>query len=103
MKRKDIEKAAEEYEDSLTYSSINEQCDVQTAFKAGIKWIINKIFHNPSEKPEDGRKILLFDNNLYPILGIPYKELNWEYIVESVQVQKWAYVDELILLKEENQ
>lgn len=100
MTKEDIEKAAEEYEDSI-YSSFKEQYDVQKAFKAGIKWIINKIFHNPSEKPEDGRKILLFDNNLYPILGIPYKELNWEYIVESVQVQKWAYVDELILLKED--
>ena len=100
MTKEDIEKAAEEYEDSI-YSSFKEQYDVQKAFKDGIKWIINKIFHNPSERPEDGRKILLFDNNLYPILGIPYKELNWEYIVESVQVQKWAYVDELILLKED--
>ena len=27
MKREDIEKAAEEYEDSLTYTSIKEQCD----------------------------------------------------------------------------
>ena len=37
MKKEDIEKAAEEYEDSLTYSSVKEQYDVQKAFEAGVR------------------------------------------------------------------
>lgn len=98
MKKEDIEKAAEEYEDSLTYSSIKEQCDVQKAFKDGIKWFINKFLHNPSESPENGKEILIIDNSNYPIVGIPYKELDWEFIVKSVRVQKWAYIDDLLLI-----
>ena len=46
MKKEDIEKAAEEYEDSLTYSSVKEQYDVQKAFEAGAKWRINSVWHD---------------------------------------------------------
>nr|DAU53048.1 MAG TPA: hypothetical protein [Caudoviricetes sp.] len=95
MKKEDIEKAAEEYEDSLTYSSVKEQYDVQKAFEAGAKWSVNSVWHNVSEKPKKGAMIIALRSKYSPIILGPFN-FYWKEIIEMFGLKKWAYVEDLL-------
>ena len=96
MTNKDIEKAAEEYEDSLTYSSVKEQYDVQKAFEAGAKWRINSVWHDINEIPEDGRIIVLLWKYGTMIIYGPNMMYYREAIIMDGGFLKWAYKEDLI-------
>lgn len=100
MTNKDIEKAAEEYEDSLTYSSVKEQYDVQKAFEAGAKWRINSVWHDAKEEPKYG-EYFLYENviHAYHVDGIYPSEdepFVWDYYVKYWGLIRWAYIKDLI-------
>lgn len=100
MKKEDIEKAAEEYEDSLTYSSVKEQYDIQKAFEAGAKWRVNSVWHNTSEKPKNGAMIVALRSKYSPIICGPFN-FDWTETVEDFLLKKWAYVEDLLPNMEE--
>lgn len=91
MARKDNIKAAQDYEDSLIYASVSEQCDVQKAFITGANWRINSAWHSTSEEPSLCDLIIRKDNN-------GEYELGFELKPDTVS---WAYVKDLIPNTEE--
>lgn len=111
MKKEDIEKAAEEYEDSLTYSSVKEQYDVQKAFEAGAKWRINSVWHDVEELPKQGSLIAVFDGNDMHLWRAEDIEnvINGRKIISITlkecfirqHIIKWAYVEDLLPNKED--
>lgn len=99
MKIEDIEKAAQDYDDGLIYSSISEQYNVIKAFKAGAEYRINSVWHNADEVPKEKGYILVEVNGSQPIFvtwNINVIPTNWNKIVKGNNVVKWAYVEDLI-------
>ena len=99
MARKDNIKAAQNYEDSLIYASVSEQCDVQKAFITGANWRINSVWHDITETPENNRVLLCITDHGYNIFGPNNSE--FKEIVEYFHIKKWAYIDDLIPNTEE--
>lgn len=104
MKIEDIEKAAQDYEDNLIYSSLSEQYDVQKAFIAGADWRINNVWHDAGEifiKP--GFIILEFKNKhdvCYNIWRIKKSDVSsasyWNQFMKENKVIRYAYIEDLI-------
>lgn len=104
MKKEDIEKAAQDYDDGLIYSSVKEQCDLIKAFKAGAEYRINSVWHNADEVPKEKGYILVEVNGSQPIFviwNINVIPTNWDKIVKENNVAKWAYVKDLIPIMED--
>nr|DAV31637.1 MAG TPA: hypothetical protein [Caudoviricetes sp.] len=104
MKIEDIEKAAQDYDDDLIYSSISEQYNVIKAFKAAAEWRINSVWHNADEVPKEKGYILVEVNGSQPIFvtwNINVIPTNWDKIVKENNVVKWAYVKDLIPIMED--
>lgn len=93
MKKEDIKKAAQNYEDGLIYSSVSEQCDVQKAFKAGAEWRMNAVWHRCDDRSvkiegDDDVMVLLENGKIYN-----YND-DWEE--ECCLVVMWAYMKDLL-------
>lgn len=92
MTKEDNIKEAQNYEDSLIYSSISEQCDIKKAFVAGADWRINSVWHDVEEKPNGMFVIIIdFGNEIGAEefgLGITADDLNG--------AKRWAYVSDLL-------
>lgn len=98
MKIEDIEKAAQNYDDGLVYSSVKEQCDLIKAFKAGAEYRINSVWHNAHEVPKKEKYILVCINGGQPVFITWYINVTptkWDNIVKEHSVIKWAYIDDL--------
>ena len=116
MKKEDIEKAAQDYDDSLIYSSVSEQCDVRKAFKAGAKWLMNSVWHSNTEMPNRnldecccGEKCLIqtFDGEIdfgivvyrYGYNGnMTFTIICMEYTMD--EIKQWAYMNDFIITEE---
>lgn len=97
MTKKDIEKAAESYEDGLIYSSIKDQCDIQKAFKDGANWRINSVWHKDIQKWKSKKPILVkFDNGLFNL----FEDIRDLKGIED-KVSIFAYIEDLLPNKEE--
>ena len=97
MARKDNIKAAQDYEDSLIYSSISEQCDIKKAFVAGANWRINSVWHNDPKKGKTQKPILVrFKNGLFMV----FEDIRELKGIES-EVEMFAYLEDLIPNMEE--
>lgn len=94
MKREDIEKAALNYEDSLIYSSVSEQYDVQRAFLKGAEWRINSVWHDAKEAPQHSGMLIVIKQDGTPIVCGPNNS-DWETIVKIFHIVKWAYIEDL--------
>ena len=101
MARKDNIKAAQDYEDSLIYASVSEQCDVQKAFITGANWRINSAWHEVSERPYENEPIIIERENGKFSLHEKGYDGPWKYNVEQFNFKRWAYVKDLIPDKEE--
>ena len=88
MKLEQHNQAAIEYEDSLIYSSISEQCDIKKAFIAGANWRINNVWHKPNEEPVSFCSLLLIENS--------NGEFDLGYKFDPANTKRWAYVRDLI-------
>ena len=92
MARKDNIKAAQDYEDSLIYSSISEQCDIKKAFVAGANWRINSVWHNDPKKGKTQKPILVrFKNGLFMV----FEDIRELKGIES-EVEMFDYLEDLI-------
>lgn len=91
MARKDNIKAAQNYEDSLIYASVSEQCDVQKAFITGANWRIESVWHNDLKKGKTKKPILVrFKNGLFNLFE-DIRELKG--IEDKVEI--FAYLEDL--------
>lgn len=118
MKREDIKKAAQDYDDSLIYSSVSEQCDVKKAFEAGVKWSINRVWHPNTEMPNRnldecccGEKCLIqtFDGGIDFGIVLYRCGYNGEmsYTIACMdkaynmnEIKLWAYTNDFITIEE---
>lgn len=94
MKKEDIKKAAQDYDDSLIYSSVSEQCDVQKAFKAGAKWRFENVWHyTDKELPQIGKHVVTDEEGWLDFIANDKNDL--KRIIKKYQFKRWAYVDDL--------
>lgn len=86
MKQEDIKKAAEEYEDNLTYAPVSKQYDVCIAFMKGANWRINSVWHDATEKPKIGELIIvetygkIWDYGEYDVRDTFHPKARWAYM-----------------------
>lgn len=113
MKKEDIEKAAQDYDDGLIYSSIKDQTDVLKAFIAGAEYRINSVWHSNIELPirnidkyYTGEEILIQTIDGKINFGIVYYGYgfngNMLYTVTCMdktytmdEIRRWAYIKDL--------
>lgn len=100
MTQKELDQAANEYDESLTYSSISEQYDVKKAFIAGAKWRIDFVWHDIKEMPENNRMILIIMQHDIPTVIGPDNTFFREEIKDR-HIQRWAYIEDLLPIKED--
>lgn len=101
MTKEDNIKEAQNYEDSLIYSSISEQCDIKKAFVAGAEWRINSVWHKVSERPDENEPTIIERENGKFSLHEKGYDGPWKYNVEQFNFKRWAYVRDLIPDKED--
>lgn len=95
MIKDEKKQAAQEYEDSLIYSSISEQCDIQNAFIAGADWRINAAWHDMSEEPKRECMIVLHGNK--KTVTINWNgDMKWKGMDKFFHAEKWAYIEDLL-------
>lgn len=98
MTQKELDQAANKYDENLTYSPISEQYDVKKAFVAGAKWRINSVWHEMSDIPKDGFIILLIGKDNEALFG-PNMRYYKEAVVMDNEFDKWAYIYDLLAIK----
>lgn len=115
MKRKKAEKAAIEHVDNvldchIDYTVINYEEDNYEAgrrdalqdfgkelFIAGAKWRINDVWHDASEIPEEGKSILIIDNEGCCGNVLFISKEHWEkIIIGQLHIVKWVYIQDLL-------
>lgn len=98
MKQEDIEKAAQSRCDRrFSYLHNNAFFD---GFISGAEWRINSVWHDIKEIPENNRMILIImQYNIPTVLGPDNSFFKEE--VKDRQIQRWAYIKDLIPDKEE--
>lgn len=100
--KQDTNNAAQNYEDSLTYSKASEQYDVQKSFKAGANWRINTVWHDVSEEPKIlGVFIILHNSFGYTALVVPVNSDEWIRYKRLFKPDEWAYMQDLLPNKED--
>lgn len=101
MKRKDIEKAAQENAEriaNIAYSGGGHigQDDLERAFENGADWRINSVWHDVSEKPQKN-DVLIAVLNKYGIKTDFWCDFcGWDKYVRLDKIEKWAYIEDLI-------
>lgn len=78
------------------------------AFKDGINWFLDNLWHDASEEPERDRDILLEYENGHPSdvrMRLPYQYENiynslcekyWSAMVKIEKITRWFYIDDLL-------
>ncbi|WP_302278393.1 hypothetical protein [Barnesiella intestinihominis] len=100
MKIEDIENAAL---DCALFEDYYYNPDLQPAyidgFKRGASWRIDSVWHEASEEPERNRIYLAqLGDSAFDTF---YDSGNWEIFPRRVNMQRWAYVEDLLPNKQE--
>ncbi len=108
MKIEDIEKAAYSYaeENSWYPGETSYECDIVAmkesfaeAFNDGANWRINSVWHEVSEEPERNRIYLAqLGDSAFDTF---YDSKNWVNFSRGINIQRWAYVEDLLPNKQE--
>lgn len=70
------------------------------AFKAGVDWFKNALWHDGSEKPEIDKPLII--QYISSINEVSYHkdrriaQYSWELNVEKLRIIKWCYFDDLL-------
>ena len=108
MKIEDIEKAAYSYaeENSWYPGETPYECDIVAmkesfaeAFNDGANWRINSVWHEVSEEPERNRIYLAQLGDC--AFDTFYDSENWVNFSRGINIQRWAYVEDLLPNKQE--
>lgn len=96
MNREQIEKAAREYAEGITYNQDRKR-NCHTDFIAGADWRINSVWHNlPNDLPEKENTWILLE--LIFEGRLVYLPVEWVNDGEGApsQATRWAYIDDLL-------
>ena len=100
MKKEEIEKAAQNYSNTIIYSDEYGRYDVIESFKTGAEWRIDSVWHNANKEPKHG-EYFLYENvvHAYHVDGIYPSEdepFVWGDYVKDWGLIRWAYVKDLV-------
>lgn len=77
-----------------------EQAEI--AFKAGINWFLDNLWHDASEEPKDREKEILYISNIN-FIGMlcskylrMYRKESWKDIVSCFDITRWLYIEDLL-------
>ena len=98
MTREELQKAAKGYSGENSDTWAHEYF----GFITGAEWRINSIWHDASEKPQDLRMLVAINKDGFPLVCGP-NNTHWEETVKVFEVAKWAYIDDLLPIKEDKQ
>lgn len=94
MKREDIEKAAKEYTNKITGLDFAGEVEVERAFRTGVNWRINSVWHDASKEAKRDQYILIEDIRGKFTVHKFYLE-KWKNMVKIYEIRRWAYVKDL--------
>nr|UWG82534.1 MAG: hypothetical protein [Bacteriophage sp.]DAG98842.1 MAG TPA: hypothetical protein [Herelleviridae sp.] len=96
MKIEDIEKRSLEYAEitAPTYANGDFESTIADAFEHGANWRINSVWHEVSEEPERNRIYLAQLGDC--AFDTFYDSENWVKFSRGVNMQRWAYVEDLL-------
>lgn len=102
MTREDIEKAAMEYS-GLSDDSKDPDSRLRgalcIAFKDGVNWRINSVWHDRTEQADTSKELMLMYSNRS--CRITQLNLTWDGFLSVDMFIKWAYIEDLIPNTEE--
>ena len=92
------------------YQCFEEEVDAQTdlienSFISGAKWAINEflkdLWHPNTEEPDKSKSDIItlgFDNDAYLQFkeSILWKEESWRHSISRCQINKWAYLSDIL-------
>ena len=98
---KDIRKAA-----TLTHNPALDAVAnfaARTAFAAGVEWFKKALWHDASEIPEEGERILCTATEGGEIVDVMkvttialYDFIPWNEVVRFFNISKWCYIEDLL-------
>ena len=99
----DIVNASHEYKINMEKEFPNDTfntSDLEVAFRNGLLWFKDNIWHEPEEIPEE-RTTILFECNLletqsFYTQNIIFKDDYEKYLVKHYDIKRWCYVNDLI-------
>lgn len=95
MKREDIENAATQYAQTFIEGSIT----AYKSFKVAAEWRINSVWHDAIEKPCRNKwYIAQIGDNAFDTFT---DSVNWNSYARSLNIIRWAYIEDLIPSKED--
>lgn len=86
------------HKDINLYTAFSATVDqyVVPLFKAGAEWRINSAWHDVTEKPELNEFFVYCDENNQYETDCFYKKQNWKVYVAENNLERWAYMKDLI-------
>lgn len=72
------------------------------AFKRGVDWFKKALWHDTSEKPEEGKQILYTATEGGEIVDVKvtttalYDLIPWNEVVRDFNISKWCYIEDLL-------
>ena len=84
-----------------TIEPVYDRIDLETAFREGLLWFKEKLWHKPEETPEANTTILYeyppnAESKLcYATMEVIWREYYSQYIAEY-PIRRWCYVNDLI-------
>lgn len=98
---KKITQAVDEY---ISYpKELGEGVEVsmrRDAFKAGVKWFKEALWHDASEKPQGSAAILHLwhdeQGGMHVGIDSIFDDLEWKKFVECNKITKWCYINNIL-------
>ena len=105
--KKDIKEAIKEHlhvnafaADPNNSSFVDRFIEHTKAAAWGAEWRINSVWHDVKEMPEFKRDFIYQavrkSGEIYYGTGILYNNDEWEFRLEFVTIERWAYIDDLL-------
>lgn len=95
MTREQIEKAAEEYADSIAQFDERKTYSRED-FTAGAQWRINSVWHDRAEKADTSKELILMYSNGSARVILLNPNLTFDGFLSVDMFIKWAYLDDLL-------
>lgn len=98
MEREDIERAADIYANENRNRGNNVKPYSVVDFISGAEWRINSVWHDASETPQHSGMLIAIKQDGTPIVCGPNNS-NWKIAVRIFHIVRWAYIDDLCLMR----
>ena len=96
-----IQKLIDEENGIANYGSIDYQVGVCDGVRLADKTLIESLWHDASEEPEDNRAQLMYQDRRGECWNLSRHERfvckwGWQRIVRAYNIRRWAYINDLL-------